>query len=71
MMQSRKGSAIETVVNTAVGYAVSVAANAFFLPMFGLRPSFSDSAAIGLIFTGISLVRGYVLRRIFNRLCRN
>jgi hypothetical protein len=34
--------------------------------MCGLHASFGDNLVIGLIFTCISLIRGYVLRRLFN-----
>lgn len=66
-MQSRRGSLIEATANTAIGYLVAVLANVAVLPMFGLHPSVSDSFAIGLVFTIISLVRSYALRRLFNR----
>jgi hypothetical protein len=67
-MQSRRGSLTEAAANTAIGYLVAVAANVAVLPLFGLRPSVSQSFGIGLVFTAISLVRGYMLRRLFNRM---
>jgi len=66
-MQSRRGSLIEATANTVIGYLVAVAANIAVLPMFGIQPSVSQSFAIGLVFTVISLVRSYALRRLFNR----
>lgn len=65
-MQSRKHSAIEAVCNVAVGYLVSVAANVAVLPLFGYQVTAGESFAIGLVFTLISLVRSYALRRVFN-----
>jgi len=35
-------------------------------PMFGLQASLGDNLAIGAIFTVVSLVRSYALRRVFN-----
>ena len=67
-MQSKKHSALEAVANVAIGYLVSVAANVVVLPLFGYAVSVADGFAIGLVFTAISLVRSYVLRRAFNRL---
>ena len=61
-------SAVEAVANVAIGYVVSVAANAVVLPLFGLHPSAFDSFAIGALFTAISLARSYALRRLFNRI---
>lgn len=66
-MQRKRHSALEAIANVAVGYLVSVAANIVVLPLFGYDVTVSDSFAIGLAFTAISLVRSYVLRRIFNR----
>lgn len=38
------------------------------LPLFGHRVSLADSFWLTCIFTVISLVRSYALRRFFNRL---
>lgn len=65
-MQSRLMSAVEAVANVFVGYLVSVAANLVVLPAFGYDVGVADSFYIGLVFTAISLVRGYTLRRVFN-----
>lgn len=67
-MQSRLMSAVEAATNVLIGYLVSVAANIIVLPMFGYDVTIFDSFAIGLAFTAISLVRSYVLRRVFNRI---
>ena len=70
MKQSRRGSAIESAINVGIGYGVSVVANILVLPMFGMYPSLADSLAIGLVFTVISLVRSYAIRRMGNRYIR-
>jgi hypothetical protein len=67
-MQTRRHSLIEAAANVAVGYSINVVANLVVLPLFGLAVSVRDAAGIGLVFTGISLARSYVLRRAFNRL---
>jgi hypothetical protein len=67
-MQSRLMSVVEAGTNVLIGYLVSVAANIIVLPMFGYDVTIFDSFAIGLAFTAISLVRSYVLRRVFNRI---
>ena len=36
--------------------------------MFGLDVSLSDNLAIGAIFTGISIVRSFTLRRVFEEI---
>lgn len=65
-MQSRIMSAVEASANVAIGYLVSVAANLLVLPLFGYDVSIADSFMIGLAFTAVSLVRSYLLRRVFN-----
>lgn len=70
MRQSRRMSIIEAITNVAVGYALAVATQMLVFPWFGLHASFGDSLALGLVFTGISLIRGYALRRLFTHLDR-
>lgn len=65
-MQSRKHSAIESVANVAVGYGVAVAAQCLVFPLFGVHLPLHENLAIGAVFTVISLIRSYALRRLFN-----
>ena len=65
-MQSKKMSLFEALINVLVGYLVAVIANLTILPAFGYKVTFFDGFAIGLVFTLISLVRAYLIRRIFN-----
>lgn len=66
MSQSRLGSMIEAVANVAIGYGVAVATQVVVFPWFGLHASLSENLMIGGIFTVVSLVRSYALRRVFN-----
>lgn len=61
-------SAVESAAGTAIGFGVAVLSNHFVLPLFGMMPSASDSFWIAVVFTAISLVRGYLVRRLFNRI---
>jgi len=65
MSQSRSMSLVEAVTNVAVGYLLAVATQIVVFPWFGLHPSLGDNLALGGIFTAISLIRGYALRRLF------
>jgi len=67
-MQSKRNSAFEAITNVTIGYLVSVLANVIIFPLFGYDVTVADSFAIGLAFTAVSLVRSYVLRRLYNRL---
>lgn len=66
MSQSRLMSGIESVTNVAVGYGVAVGTQLAVFPLFGIEASLADNLAIGAIFTVVSLVRSYALRRLFN-----
>lgn len=68
MTQSRTMSAVESVANVAIGYGVAVATQAAVFPLFGIHATVGDHLAIGALFTIVSLVRSYCLRRVFNRL---
>ena len=65
-MQSKKRSFIEAVTNVLVGYLVAVISNLIVLPLFGYQVSLFDGFAIGVVFTVISLIRSYMIRRVFN-----
>lgn len=64
--QSRRASLAEAILNILIGFGISVAANIWLLPLWGFSPSLSQGIEIGILFTWISLVRSYVLRRLFN-----
>jgi hypothetical protein len=64
-MQSRWMSLVESVANVLVGYIVAVTTQYLVFPLFGLHATLSQNLMIGLIFTGVSLVRSYLLRRAF------
>ena len=66
-MQSKKRSFIEAVTNVLVGYLVAVISNLIVLPLFGYQVSLFDGFAIGVVFTVISLIRSYIIRRLFNK----
>ena len=66
-MQTKTQSFIESLTNILIGYTISVLANLFVLPLFGYEVSISKSAGIGLVFTAISLIRSYIIRRWFNK----
>ncbi|MBA4381811.1 MAG: hypothetical protein C0406_04525 [Sideroxydans sp.] len=67
MSQSRKHSMLEALVNVLIGYGVALAAQMAIFPLFGIHVSLQDNIMIGLLFTVVSIVRSYALRRLFNR----
>lgn len=66
-MQTKTHSLIEAVVNVAVGLTISLLANLYIIPPIIHAPvSIHAAGIISVIFTAISLIRSYTLRRIFN-----
>ncbi len=65
--QSRAGAFVEAWANVAIGYGVNFAANLVVLPLFGFAVSVTDALGIGVVFTVISVLRSYLVRRFFNR----
>ena len=67
MAQSKRGSVIEAVTNTVVGYALAVATQFAVFPIYGLKVGVVENLGLGLAFTAVSLIRSYLLRRVFER----
>ena len=69
-MQTRLQSFIESLINVAIGYGVAIGSQILIFPLFKIHIPLSSNLIIGLFFTVISIVRGYMVRRLFNHLHR-
>jgi hypothetical protein len=69
--QSTMKSFLEATFNTAVGFVVSALVWSWVVPLFypELAPYSGWDVAFGItaIFTILSIVRNYIIRRVFNR----
>jgi ABC-type lipoprotein release transport system permease subunit len=73
MNQSKLSSLYEALMNIVIGFTINYVINFLFIPLFvrgqdGL-PVHIDPMAnwwMGCAYTGVSLVRSYVIRRWFN-----
>ena len=65
-MQTKRQSLIETLTSVFVGWLIGVILNLTILPLFDYNITVVDSLWVSLIFTVISVIRGYVIRRFFN-----
>jgi len=70
MSQTRLQSLIEANVSTAIGFAISWAATPFVLAAFGYIVGAGKAFGITVVYTVISILRGYFVRRFFNNLGR-
>ena len=68
MRQSRLMSLVEGVANVVVGLLLAVATQVVVFPVLGLQASLGQNVRLALVFTGVSLARGFVLRRLFEDL---
>ena len=65
MKQSRLMSLVEAITNVVVGYGIAVATQLVVFPWFGLPAHLDDALALGAVFTLLSILRSYALRRVF------
>jgi hypothetical protein len=66
-MQSKLHSVIEAASNTLIGYAINLVVQIIVYPFYGATFTLMQNMQIGLIFLVVSLLRGYVIRRYFNK----
>lgn len=64
-MQSRWMSLMEAATNIIVGYGLAVLTQILVFPLFGLSVSLGENLRIGIVFTLLSLIRSFALRRAF------
>ena len=68
MRQSRLMSLVEAMANVVVGLLVAVTTQIAVFPIVELQASLGQNLKLALVFTGVSIVRGYGMRRLFERL---
>lgn len=58
---------LEVVANTSLGFAMSLALQVVLGGFYNLNTTLFVDLQITAAFTALSLVRGYVIRRFFNK----
>ena len=66
MNQTRLESLAEVIINVAIGWVVALITQLIVFPRYGFNPTFGEQFGISVIFTVVSIIRGYVIRRWFN-----
>ena len=64
--QPKHHSWAEAICNTVVGYALALVGQLFIYPALNIHVTLGQNMFIGAVFTLLSLVRSYTLRRVFN-----
>jgi predicted membrane protein len=67
-MQTKKHSLIESVTNTTIGFLISLLVQLIIYPLLGIEVRFDQNIIITFVFTIVSILRGYIIRRFFNRI---
>ena len=67
MKQSKKNSIIESIFQTLIGLITSILIQLILYPLLNIPVSFNQNLIITLVFFIVSILRGYVVRRIFNK----
>jgi uncharacterized membrane protein len=65
-MQNKKYSFIEAITNTFTGLVVSFVIQLIIYPVMDIPVKLHQNIIITLVFTIASILRGYIVRRIFN-----
>ncbi len=65
MKQSRTMSLIEAITNVVVGYGLAVVTQVLAFPAFGLHATLRQNLQLAALFSVISVLRSFVLRRAF------
>jgi hypothetical protein len=66
-MQTRLHSFLEATANILIGSLISLLVQRLVFPLYGIQITLSQDIQIVAIFTVVSIVRSYILRRVFNR----
>ena len=64
--QTPRGAILEAWFNIVVGFSINYAANLLILPLVGATLTASSNFWLGCVFTAVSMIRQFAIRRWFN-----
>ena len=70
-MQNKKQSLIEAVSGTLIGLVFSFIIQIIIYPALDIEVSIGQNVFITFVFFVASIVRGYMVRRLFNKIFKN
>jgi len=65
-MQTKKHSLIESVTNTLIGLVTSFIIQLIIYPVLNIPVTINQNIIITFVFLMVSIIRSYIIRRIFN-----
>lgn len=66
MNQTKLESLAEVLINIAIGWVIGLLTQLLIFPVYNIHVSFSDQFWISVVFTVVSIIRSYIIRRWFN-----
>ena len=66
-MQTKKQSLLESAVNIIIGYTIALISQFVIFPIVGVEATMGQNVKIGILFTIVSFIRSYLIRRYFNK----
>jgi hypothetical protein len=66
-MQTKRQSIIESITNVIVGLITSFLIQLIIYPLLNIPVSLNQNIIITVVFFIVSFLRGYIIRRIFNK----
>lgn len=66
-MQSNKKSIIESFTNTSTGLVIAFLVQYLMYPILGIEVTTQQNLLLTLVFFVVSVIRGYIVRRLFNK----
>jgi high-affinity Fe2+/Pb2+ permease len=66
MNQTKKQSLIESITQTIIGMIVSLCIQLVIYDVLNIKVTFTQNLIITFVFLVSSILRGYIIRRIFN-----
>lgn len=68
MKQEKKHSLIESIFQTVIGLITSFLIQIAIYPILNIPVTFTQNVIITLVFFIVSIIRGYLIRRLFNKI---
>mgnify|MGYP003452101944 FL=1 len=66
-MQSKLDSLIEASTNVFIGFVIAFISQLVFFPIVGIEANLEQNFILTVLFTLVSIIRGYIIRRYFNK----
>jgi uncharacterized membrane protein YbhN (UPF0104 family) len=68
MKQTKRKSLIESIAQTLIGLITSILIQFILYPIMGIPVTIFQNIIITLVFFIVSIIRGYLVRRLFDKL---